>query len=83
MNGYPSEIHYVITSDGYILHLDRIPPTVNNNSNGKIVFLQHGILTTSFQWLISGPKNGLGKFLMRLFCIATRKDNYIRSVSSS
>ncbi|KYB28092.1 Lipase 1-like protein [Tribolium castaneum] len=41
--GYPVEEHHVITEDGYILTLHRIPHGKNSNKNlNKIAFLQHG-----------------------------------------
>jgi hypothetical protein len=50
----------VVTGDGYILTLHRIP-----NSKGVAdkppVLLQHGLLCSSADWVISGPGDGLGK----------------------
>lgn len=52
--GYPLEIHEVVTDDGYILELHRIPHGLkdegetNNSSSGKpVVFIMHGTLCTS------------------------------------
>jgi hypothetical protein len=49
-----------VTDDGYILTLHRIP-----SSKGKAqkppVLLQHGLLCSSADWVISGPGDGLGK----------------------
>lgn len=56
--GYPSENHYVTTTDGYILNLHRIPRGKNGTSNGKVVLLQHGLLLASSDWVLLGPKNG-------------------------
>ncbi|CAG9462204.1 unnamed protein product [Pedinophyceae sp. YPF-701] len=48
--GYPYECREVVTEDGYILRLERIPrPT----SRSAVVFL-HGILDTAIGWVASG-----------------------------
>ncbi|GKU95035.1 hypothetical protein SLEP1_g8447 [Rubroshorea leprosula] len=41
--GYPYEAIHVITSDGYVLHLERIP----RRDARKAVYLQHGIFDSS------------------------------------
>ncbi|KAJ4436516.1 hypothetical protein ANN_16547 [Periplaneta americana] len=63
--GYPVEIHNVTTADGYILSLHRIPYGLKSKAapNKPIVFLQHGILATSSDWIIMGPENSLGYLL--------------------
>lgn len=61
MDGYQAENHYVTTSDGYILNLHRIPVGKSGQTNGKVVYLQHGLLTASHDWIIAGPKKALGK----------------------
>ncbi|CAG9858471.1 unnamed protein product [Phyllotreta striolata] len=61
--GYPVETHHVTTSDGYILCLHRIPKGKNGESNKKVVFLQHGLLTTSSDWILFGPEASLGYML--------------------
>ena len=45
------ENHYVTTKDGYILHLHRML-----NPGKPVVFLQHGILASSWCWLINEPE---------------------------
>ena len=45
----PLENHYVTTSDGYILNIHRLP----NPNATKTIFLQHGILASSWCWLSS------------------------------
>lgn len=52
-NGYPLEIHSVVTEDGYIVNLFRIP------RKGHPVLLVHGIGDSSDSWLILGPTNSL------------------------
>uniref|UniRef100_A0A8C9D5S8 Lipase n=1 Tax=Panthera leo TaxID=9689 RepID=A0A8C9D5S8_PANLE len=56
--GYPGEVHDVVTEDGYILGLYRIP-------YGKklVVYLQHGLLTSGSSWVSNLPNNSLGFIL--------------------
>lgn len=49
-HGYPMEEHLVTTPDGYILKMFRIPKPGN-----EVVFLQHGLLSSSADWVITGP----------------------------
>ncbi|XP_078153224.1 uncharacterized protein LOC144548438 [Carex rostrata] len=48
--GYPYEAIKVVTSDGYILLLERLP----RRDSQKVVFLQHGILDSSMGWISNG-----------------------------
>ncbi|KAG8654313.1 hypothetical protein MANES_05G138900v8 [Manihot esculenta] len=48
--GYPYEAIRVITSDGYVLLLERIP----RRDSRKAVYLQHGILDSSMGWVSNG-----------------------------
>lgn len=57
---YDAETHTVTTDDGYILSLHHIwnssvPP------NGQVIYLQHGLLDTSFTWVVNLPHQSLGK----------------------
>ena len=54
-----------MTSDGYILALHRIPHGKEANPGGQrpVVFLQHGLLCSSADWVISHPTKGLGYIL--------------------
>eukprot|EP01104_Vermistella_antarctica_P012043 TRINITY_DN3420_c0_g1_i1.p1 TRINITY_DN3420_c0_g1~~TRINITY_DN3420_c0_g1_i1.p1 ORF type:complete len:672 (+),score=107.56 TRINITY_DN3420_c0_g1_i1:355-2370(+) len=54
-HGCPYESYEVITSDGYIISLDRIP----RRDTTEAVFFQHGIFDTSFAWLASDPPSSL------------------------
>ncbi|XP_018058127.1 PREDICTED: lipase 1-like [Atta colombica] len=56
--GYPVETHIVQTEDGYLLTLHRIP-----RRNGAPVLLQHGLLTSSADFLILGKDKGLAFIL--------------------
>lgn len=67
--GYESQVHKVVTSDGYILEMHRItgsplrPPRIGK----KVVFLQHGFLDSSATWVMSGKDHGLGKYFVFVF----------------
>ncbi|KAJ9595445.1 hypothetical protein L9F63_013356, partial [Diploptera punctata] len=63
--GYPAESHQVMTEDGYILTMHRIPDSPNSpaGTNKSVVFLQHGILATSSDWIVLGPNNSLAYIL--------------------
>lgn len=59
--GFNAETHKVQTKDGYILGVHHI----RNSSvtpNGEVVFLQHGLLDTSFAWVFNLPHQSLGEF---------------------
>jgi hypothetical protein len=56
--GYKAETHSVTTKDGYVLEMHRIP---SDPPRGEPVFLQHGILSSSADWVEMGPDTGLGK----------------------
>lgn len=46
----------MVTKDGYILEMHRIP-----KKGAQPVLLMHGILDTSATWVLMGPKSGLGE----------------------
>ena len=54
------EKHYVTTTDGYILLVHRLP-----NPGRPVVFLQHGILASSWCWIANDPSRALGIVLHR------------------
>ncbi|KAJ8664590.1 hypothetical protein QAD02_006252 [Eretmocerus hayati] len=58
--GYAAEEHIVETSDGYKLKLHRI----KGNTNSTPIFLQHGLLSSSFDWVVGGKKHGALAFLL-------------------
>jgi lysosomal acid lipase/cholesteryl ester hydrolase len=61
------ESHKVVTSDGYILTMHRIPHGKNESPNDEpkkqrpVVFLQHGLFASSFEWFMNKPEKLLGK----------------------
>ncbi|XP_063375938.1 lipase 3-like isoform X1 [Cydia fagiglandana] len=64
--GYPCEIHRVYTEDGYILELHRIPHGRENAMKPgprPVVFLQHGLLSSSAEWVLMMPGKGFAYIL--------------------
>lgn len=64
--GYPIEEHVnVQTEDGYLLDIHRIPYGKNNGheTNKPVVFLMHGLLCSSADWVNMGPQNALAYIL--------------------
>jgi hypothetical protein len=65
--GYPVQEHNVITEDGYILKIHRIPygRETNNvfNKSRPVVLLQHGLLDCSATFVINFPDQSLGFIL--------------------
>ncbi|KAK7871600.1 hypothetical protein R5R35_001792 [Gryllus longicercus] len=64
--GYPVETHEVITDDGYILTLFRIPygrDSATKTANPKPAYVQHGLLSSSDDWIIAGPDKAFGYIL--------------------
>lgn len=67
---YPVEVHEAKTEDGYYLTLHRIPYGRNNathlGAKNKIrpaVFLQHGLLSSSSNWVVNLPNSSLAFML--------------------
>ncbi|XP_014204869.1 lipase 3-like [Copidosoma floridanum] len=60
--GYPAEAHVVLTDDGYLLTMHRIPKAPGSPA----VFLQHGLLSSSSDWVIAGRDKGLAFILSDL-----------------
>nr|CAD7425605.1 unnamed protein product [Timema monikensis] len=66
-HGYTCEEHDVVTEDGYILTLYRIPsgraqPKPAEERAGRpAVLLQHGLVSSSDTWVLADPFNSLGK----------------------
>ncbi|GAB0091160.1 hypothetical protein DMENIID0001_059700 [Sergentomyia squamirostris] len=64
---YPVETHIVKTSDGYLLTMHRIPygraPGAEAGPDKQVVFLQHGLLCSSADWVVTGPTQALAYLL--------------------
>ncbi|VDM76850.1 unnamed protein product [Strongylus vulgaris] len=61
--GYPVEVHKVLTMDGYILTLHRIPYGRNCRqvtANRPVIFLQSGLLCSSAHWVLNLPHQSAG-----------------------
>ncbi|XP_037866672.1 lipase 3 isoform X1 [Bombyx mori] len=66
--GYPCEIHRVYTEDGYILEMHRVPNGKYNAKKGPkpVVLLQHGLLSSSAEWVLMTPGKGLAYILAEI-----------------
>jgi len=53
--GYPYQEIFVCTDDGYILRLERLP----NPGSRKVLYMQHGVMDSSFAWVANGADNAL------------------------
>jgi pimeloyl-ACP methyl ester carboxylesterase len=60
--GYPCERHRVITADGYILGVFRIPYGRNKSASspGRPVLLQHGLIDAATTWVLNFAEQSLG-----------------------
>ena len=63
-HGYIVETHKVVTDDGYVLNMHRIPrgreSNSSNDENRPVAYIQHGLTSSSADWLVSGPDKALG-----------------------
>ncbi|GMT21379.1 hypothetical protein PFISCL1PPCAC_12676, partial [Pristionchus fissidentatus] len=62
-HGYPAEEHHTVTQDGYILTLHRIPHGKTGIIARPAILLQHGLLSSSFDFLSLLPEKSLSYFL--------------------
>ena len=62
--GYLVETHHIKTKDGYILSIHRIPglqgENLSNNKTKSVVFMMHGLLGSSADWVVTGTNTSLG-----------------------
>jgi len=83
-HGYPSESHVVRTEDGYLLTLHRIPggrlhQGPSGGASGRpVVFLQHGLLASSADWVLTGPGKSLGKYCLQFKTQRTKASNALK-----
>jgi len=63
--GYPIEIHEVTTADGYILTVHHIPYGKKSGPapNKPVVWLQHGLLCSSADWILNNEDKALAYML--------------------
>ncbi|XP_074088344.1 lipase member K-like isoform X2 [Macrotis lagotis] len=69
--GYPNEHYNVVTEDGYILDLYRIPhgkECLGTASSRPVVYLQHGLTATAINWIANLPSNSLAYVLADAGC---------------
>lgn len=80
-NGYDVEIHNVITADGYILELHRIPRSKRGQepTRNHPILIHHGILGTSADWVLAGAGMSLRKYHIRLYSV-NLKSKYINEI---
>lgn len=64
--GYEAEEHTLITSDGYILELHRMPggPRSPSAPGKPVAFVMHGMLSSSADFVLMGPNTGLAYLLV-------------------
>lgn len=56
--GYPAETHTPTSFDGYLIEMHRIPA---KSSKKPPILLQHGLLSSSDEFIINYPNQSLGK----------------------
>ena len=75
--GYPCETHTVITEDCYILEMHRIPYGKNSpmvpGEIRPVVYLQHGLLASSADWVMGIPEKYLGLlFVIQIYALLSK-----------
>lgn len=64
--GYSVEEHDVITKDGYVLGVKRIPRGIKVEDDNKVrppIYLHHGLISSGCDWVMNGPNQSLGFLL--------------------
>lgn len=67
-HGYPEEDHWVTTEDNFILSMQRIPRGRTNrfqieSVSCPVIFLQHGVIASSADWVSNSPNQSLAFLL--------------------
>ncbi|KAH9384532.1 hypothetical protein HPB48_026540 [Haemaphysalis longicornis] len=77
--GYPVEEHAVVTKDGYILYIQRIPYGRKGRGQRRrpVAFLQHGLVDASVDWVINYPQQSLDSLVQ-----AASEDGNVQEVSN-
>ena len=57
--GFEGREHRVVTPDGYILSIHRLQ--TQHSQPGPVVFLQHGLFSSSADWVIGHRTKAFGK----------------------
>ena len=62
--GYPCQEYNVVTQDGYVLGVQRIPQGHDsvNSKQHPVVLLQHGLLGSSSNWVSNLRNESFGAF---------------------
>lgn len=85
LHGRRIESHLVVTSDGYVLTLHRLRRPVSvkkkngNNMMNFTILMHHGLLGSSADWILLGPKKSLPYILSSAGCdvwFANARGNY-------
>ncbi|TDG45718.1 hypothetical protein AWZ03_007856 [Drosophila navojoa] len=66
-HGYPAEHHHIVTEDGYVLGVFRIPYSHKLKNQEKIrpiVLIEHGLMGGSDIWFFTGPNHALPYLLV-------------------
>ena len=82
-SGYACEVHQVVTEDGYLLHMHRIPYKTDapkKSVRRPSIILQHGLLADSSCWVSNGPENSLAFILANegAICLALLRPFFSR-----
>lgn len=67
--GYPAELHRVVTADGYVLEIHRIPG--RKGSVSVPVVIQHGLFSSTADFLSNRPPRNLREYYrcLSIVCI--------------
>lgn len=64
-DGYDSRSYVVVTKDGYLLTMNRILP--KGSGEHHPVLIQHGLLSSSADWLTVGKGKALRNALRKIY----------------